>query len=177
MRNIISIFLAICLVSCASNKSKLSNEQQFQKLDSIVSSVNFSISSTVAMPASSDAFRRVSNTGLLGAGNTASNINLVNNPNYLRINGDVVSISLPYYGTITNSNYRNTNTINFNGTYKNYDIKKDRNKNRYVIYFEIKNRTELISFRITLYANLVTNIQLQSTHRSPIQYRGKVIND
>ncbi|NVK52117.1 MAG: DUF4251 domain-containing protein [Flavobacteriaceae bacterium] len=175
MRPIIILFCLLLSVGCATNKQKLSDDQAMQRLDNIISSENFSINSTIAIPTNSSGLSAVSNVGLLGTGNSIGNINLADNPNYIKINNTQVDISMPYYGTQTVASYYASGSIVYKGICKGYTVKKDLRKNRYVVSFNLKHKSESLTFRIYIYSNLRTDIQLQSSHRSPIQYRGMVI--
>ena len=69
---------------------------EVNELKKIISNNNFTFIADTAMPMSIANVKGIEN--LLPPGSNTASINLVNNPNYLRVRNDSLYISLPYFG-------------------------------------------------------------------------------
>jgi hypothetical protein len=145
----------------------------------MVSKKNFEIESNFARPMPSMAFMQVANTNILGPGNTASQINLNNNPNNLTIKGDTISAYFPYFGEVqfggAGYNNANSNGIEFKDVPRDYTMEVNEKKHNIVINFRIedKNRNnEQYNVFITLFRNKRSSIQINSSSRTSIEYSG-----
>ena len=99
MRNrlIILGFMAI-LWSCGSTEDAANASLKNQLLDNLVAQKSFKIESEWAQPMNTNAMNSVASSGLLLPGNSGSNISLIGNPNYLKVEGDTISAYLPFFG-------------------------------------------------------------------------------
>ena len=146
-------------------------------LKELIDTVSFEIVSDWAYPRGTRSINFLSNSGLLPLGSTASQISLISNTNYLRMDGDVVSGYLPFYGEQqVGGGYSTADAgINFEGIPEDLDITEGR-KGSYKIRFKIRSNktTEFYTVFIKLFKDLTTDITINSTHRTSINYRGTV---
>ena len=148
-------------------------------LDRMVAQQEFVINSDWASPMVTTSLNAIANSGLLQPGTTINNISLIGNTNFLKIKGDSVFGYLPYFGERRMSGNYGSNDIgiSFEGLAEEFTVKKDSIKQEYQIYFEIsdkKNSQESYQLRLTLFANLKSRLNVNSSHRTPINYSGIV---
>lgn len=161
----------ILLSSCATAKIVDNSE-----IKQIVSLQTFNLESDAAQPLFTVGMSQIENSGLLGPGNSAGNISLVGNSNFLKIMRDSITSYLPYYGEQRSSvSYGTDNgAIELEGEILNYNSVWDDKKQHYTIRFQAKSNNELFDVRIILYPNLKSYITLSSSARTSITYIGKV---
>ena len=166
--------LLLFVFSCQSTKIT-ATPQQILMLDNLVSSQAFVIESDWALPQTTNSLMAIQNSGLLGPGNSASRISLVGNANELRVDKDIITSKLPYFGEIQSTAGYNgsSNSINFEGKTKDYKVIKNDNSS-YTITFEAKSNSENFNVIIHLYPNLKSEIILNGTKRFSIRYTGVV---
>ena len=159
------------LYNCSSAKIQDSSE-----IKAIVENGHFNIYSQIAQPSATIGLSQLQNSGVLGAGNSASNINLIGNSNFLKIMGDSISSYLPFYGDrYSNAGYGSDDIgIQFKGTMKDYNIIWNDKKQHYKITCKAKSNNEMFDVIVLLYPNLKSYITLSSALRSTITYVGTV---
>lgn len=167
----IYIILFILMTSCAT--TKVIDNNQIKK---IVAQQSFNLESDTAQPLFTVGMSQLENSGLLGPGNSANNISLIGNSNFLKITGDSITSYLPYFGERRASvGYGTDNSaIEFKGVVKEYLAVWNEQKQHYHITFQAKSNNELFDVRMTLYPNLKSYITLSSSTRTSITYVGKV---
>lgn len=163
--------LATILVSCGTTSSTVDSSGEFEALGEMITQKSFEIESDWAMPMANSAMNQIA----ARAGANASRINLIGNPNYLKVEGDSVSADLPYFGERQmGGGYNNDGGgIKFEGVPKNYEVIKNDKKKHYEIRFSVSPGSESFSVTATIFPNLSTSINVSSTQRSPISYQGK----
>ena len=166
--------LAGLMLSCGSS-SKISDGKSKQ-LDDLVSSKHFEILSDRAFPLATSSLNSISNAGLLPPGSSAGQISLIGNSNYLKVLGDSVAVYLPYYGERQmGGGYDSDGAgIEFEGIPTDVEITKDKDKQRYDIRFKMKDDSENFNVTITLFPDLTSMINVNSSQRFPIRYSGAV---
>ncbi len=164
------------LWSCGSTSKTMGANAQTQELDELVSKKHFEIQSDRAMPTATASLNSISNAGLFPPGSSASQVSLIGNSNYLKIMGDSVAVYLPYFGERQMGGGYNKDGpgIKFEGVPKSMEITKDKEKQRYDIRFKMKDDSETFNVNITLFPNLNSIIDLNSSQRFPIRYSGSV---
>lgn len=179
MKHLLIIILLTSLISCGSSKNfTAEQDQEYQTLKDLVRSKDFAIRSTSARPMVSGSLNRVANTGILGAGNSAGNIDISGNSNELKVQGDSVSGYFPYYGEVhSGGGYMGTNHqgIEFNGIPENYKLTENDAKHSVQIEFRIDDKfrnNERYDVFITLFPSNRSTIQITSSNRSTIEYSG-----
>lgn len=163
------------VMSCGSAKT-MGTEAKRQRLDELVSKKSFIIESDRAMPMATNSLNSISNAGLLPPGSSASQISLIGNSNYLKIMGDSIAVYLPYFGERQmGGGYDNDGPgIKFEGIPEDMEINKDEGKQRYDIRFKMTDDSETFNVNVTLYPNLNSMINVNSSQRFPIRYSGEV---
>ncbi len=173
MKKFSIIFLGILMIGCASNNSVVVNTKQGNSVDDLIQNKSFEITSNWAAP-------RAVKLGTLipiGGGSPA-NIAITGTVNYLKLNGDNVNASLPYFGELQNGKGFNTKKtgIVFNGTPEDYTVIYNDKKKFHKVQFKIVEDNEVYNVTVRLYNNLSSRIHVFSTHRSSILYTG-VVNE
>ncbi len=170
------ILLVVVLIGCKTSSKTATSQAQLQYLQELVASKSFRIESNWAMPLMTSSMNSISNAGLFPVGSSGSQINLIGNSNFLRVEGDSVSAHLPYFGERQmGAGYsNNTSAIQFKGVPENYKVVEDEKSDSKEISFNINNKTEGFRVHISLYPDLSSNINVNSTSRFSIRYRGEV---
>ena len=174
MKNIVLVLLiALFLFSCKSSTPSLSAEAS-KELQGWIENRSFEIKSDRANPKVSNGLNPL-NSEVYGAGSNASSINLVGNPNYLRVHQDSVFAHLPFYGTRQRLQLgKNTGAIQLATIVQNYSSLYKEAKNRTAIHFEAKEGSEIYDVNITVFGNGRTTIHVNSSQRSSISYEGNI---
>jgi len=164
------------LISCASTSKTMGTKTESQQLVELVSKKHFEIHSDRAMPMATASLNSISNAGLFPPGSSAGQISLIGNPNYLKVMGDSVAIYLPYFGERQMGGGYNNNGpgIKFEGVPQDMEITKDEENQRSNIRFKIKDGSETFNIDVTLFPNLNSMINVNSSQRFPIRYSGQV---
>ncbi|MFD2914214.1 DUF4251 domain-containing protein [Psychroserpens luteus] len=173
--NVIVFVLSLgLLLNCSSSKTT-ATPTQIAALDQLVYSKSFVIESDWALPQSTNTMMALQNAGFFSAGDSASRISLSGNPNELRLDNENVSSQLPFFGEVqSTSGYNGSdNSINFDGTIKNYRVVKNDNSS-YTIRFDARSHSENFDVIIHLFPNLRSEIILKGAKRFPIRYTGTV---
>ena len=171
------IGILLLLVGCgSSSKSYTVKDRDTTEVDALMENKRFEISSDWAQPQVTNAVAQLGNAGLFPPGSNASNISLIGNTNYFRMDGDQLSGYFPYYGERQmGGGYNNNNTqIEFEGVPLEYEVKRGK-KESYVIRFSINDKnidTENYQVTVEVYPNLSSVIRVFSSHRFPIRYKG-----
>lgn len=172
---LIILFVGV-LMGCGTSSRTARTQAQLKNLQELVASKSFEIESNWAMPLWTSSMNSISNAGLLPVGSSGSQISLIGNSNYLKVEGDSVSAHLPYYGERQmGAGYsNNTSAIQFKGVPENYRVIEDEKSNSKEISFNINNKTESFRVHISLYPDFSSNINVNSTSRFSIRYKGEV---
>lgn len=173
MMKTIYLYLTLVVLICSCATSKTVDNS---RIKDIVAHQAFKLESEMAQPLATIGMSQLQNSGLLGPGNSASNISLIGNSNFLKIKGDSITSYLPYYGERRSSvGYGTDNSaVEFEGEVKNYTAVWNAKKQHYTITFQAKSNNELFDVRLVLYPNLKSYITLSSAARTSITYVGKV---
>lgn len=169
---LVSVFLFNCGTTSKTKTSKVKEDQ----LKSLLADKNFIITSDMALPMMTNSMNSLSNSGLLPPGSAANQISLIGNSNYLKVVGDSVSANLPYFGERQMGGGYNGNKtgIEFSGIPEKWELKQNEKTQRYDLSFKINNSTESFRVSVTLFPNLTTTININSSQRFPIRYSGSV---
>ncbi len=173
----VAVLIAGITISCGSSSKTVSSQAKLQQLEELVNSRSFQIESDWAMPLMTNSMNSISNAGLLPIGSTGNMISLIGNNNFLKMEGDTISAYLPYFGErqMGGGYSNNDNAIQFKGIPRNYEVTEDKKTGSKEISFNINNRTESFRVFISLAPNMSSNINVNSTERFTIRYRGDVV--
>jgi hypothetical protein len=164
------------LGSCGSADKNLATAENSKELEQLITGKTLRFEAEWAQPLVTNSLNRIGNAGLLPAGSTASRINLIGNYNFLLIKGDSVEAHLPYYGERQMAAGYNSsdNGISFKGVAQNMEVSQTEKPLGYRIQFTIPDRTESFQVKVQIYSNLRGVVNINSSHRHPIRYDGKV---
>ncbi|ULC58170.1 DUF4251 domain-containing protein [Flaviramulus sp. BrNp1-15] len=162
----------LTIFSCGTAKNR-ATQSEIEALNKLVENKQFTIESNWAYPQATRAMQQVLNSGLLPPGSNSGGINLIGNPNFLRISGDSITSYLPYFGERQMQvNYGGRDgAIEFEGIMENYEseINKDGSHN---IKFNAASNSENFTVYIKLWPKLKSDIVLNSPSRFTIRYSG-----
>ncbi|QLG46924.1 DUF4251 domain-containing protein [Costertonia aggregata] len=170
------IVLLFIVAGCASKSKVKYSQEQLSQVNEMVSNKKFEINSQRALPLTTNALQSVINAGILLPDSNAGSINLLGNTNHLRMYGDSISIYLPYFGERQLAAAYNNNEIGIqvDSVLEDADIDFNEDRNRYEITFSAEQDMESLNFRLIIFPNLNSTIYVNSSHRNPITYQGKV---
>ncbi|MDY8136092.1 DUF4251 domain-containing protein [Aquimarina sp. 2201CG5-10] len=176
MRYFLILILGMFLmIGCTSSRDLSTQNKEDTAANKPLDISKLSIECDWAYPMISTSLIAIANSGLFPTGSSVNQVNLVGNPNYFRIQGDSISVYLPYFGEQQlGRSYNNRDTsIQFDGIPDSFEIKENTKKNRRILKFGFKYKTESYRAQIILYDdNNRSDITVTSSHRSQIRYRG-----
>ncbi len=175
IQRIITILICCAFISCATKKNSVS-PQELDTLHALIKSKKINIVSHRALPIMSNAMQQVLNTQILGPGNSGSSIDIMSTVNYVKIAGDSISISLPFFGELHSSTATNSNdhSISFEGKLTEFSSTYNDQKKNYKLLIHFKMKRERFKMYITIFPNHTTSISILTSHRSSIGYRGAI---
>ena len=105
-------------------------------------------------------------------------INLITNPNHLKMNQKEASIYLPYFGVAHNSSpaYTNKGAMEIEGTVENYNISVNEKKKQTTVSFRCKAKREVIDFTLTIFSDGNSRLNANSSVRTGMNYDGRTTN-
>lgn len=170
------VLLCLIFLACTTTQKTVLPTSQSRALDDLVAKKAFIIESDRAFPMVTTSMAAISNSGLLGNGNSAGNINLIGNYNYFKIEGDTISADLPYYGERRmGGGYTMDSGIKFKGIPEKYSLTKDDATQQYDVQFQVRGMgTETFMVALKLYPNWNSSITIYSSQRNAIRYQGVV---
>jgi hypothetical protein len=105
---------------------------------------------------------------------SAGRINLIGNPNFIRIKNDSVNLFLPFFGErFSGGGYNSEGGIIYEGLLKDLEVTSD-SKNTQIIKFSTDQNTENLDFIINIYPEGAVNTRVNSSQRSFISYQGDI---
>ncbi|MGB8703463.1 MAG: DUF4251 domain-containing protein [Gillisia sp.] len=157
-RRIINYFLSLLvLVMVLSCGSATTSSQDAGQVSELLNSRHFEIENNWTLPLS------------------GNRINLIGNPNHIRVMGDSVDVFLPYFGVRhSGGGYNSENGIVYKGIARDFNIVAHDTKNIYDLSFKGSQGGESLNFFITVYSNGNTNTSVNSSQRQSISYTGKI---
>jgi hypothetical protein len=172
LKTLLVALVSTVIMSCSSTKVS-GTPEQIEALDNLIAGQSFVIESDWALPQSNRSLVMLQNAGLFAPGDNANRISLIGNPNELKIDNEVVSSKLPYFGEVqTTTGYNGSDSsISFEGEMKDYKVVKNEN-NSYTISFDARSNSENFDVTIHLYPSLRSEIILKGAKRFPIRYTG-----
>lgn len=153
----VTFLLIIFSFSCGTGKqSTRADISNFEELKELVESRQFEIEQEWAQPIS------------------GNQVNLMDNPNFIRFMRDSVQMFLPYFGVRhAGANYGGRDGgIEFEGVPQNLRIKESDKKKNIIIEFEAEEDQEDYNIQIVLFPNGRTSTSVNTSERSSISYRG-----
>ncbi|WP_378174144.1 DUF4251 domain-containing protein [Aquimarina sp. SS2-1] len=173
---VFTLLIGGMLIGCNSTKKTVEPTPKSEALEAMIAKKAFKIESDWMYPLATTSMNVIANSGLLPPGSTVNGISLIGNPNYIKFYGDSIAMDLPFYGErqLPGQYTRNEGGIIFSGIPDQYEVTKDEKKQQHMIKFTVKNNRESYRVTITLFPNWSSDINVNSTHRTSIRYRGTV---
>ncbi len=172
------VLFSIVLIGCSGSKQSISASDK-DSFEAIVNQKEFQFNGEWALPFGTNSLNSVISNLAFRNGTTVGSINLYDKNAYLKINDSIVEASLPYYGERQIGGVFNSQDISlrFEGKPNNFNIVKNDKKERFKITFGIasSNSTEIYQVTMFLFYNKNCSVSINSTHRTPIRYRGKIV--
>ncbi|MEP3371322.1 MAG: DUF4251 domain-containing protein [Maribacter dokdonensis] len=168
------LFVLICCImfGCKSSKTLIDDAHPIHAL---ISSKNFEFSAKSASPMATQSLTAIANSGLLPPGNSVSRIDLNGNGYFLKVFNDSVSANLPYYGERQfGGTYGIADGVKFNGVPSDYEQIFSEDKQKYIINFQISNKTDRYTITMHIFPNKSCLVNVNTTNRNTIQYNGNV---
>ena len=171
------IFFVGIIVGCKSSSNSLSKETISQKVSVLLESKHFNIECSQMYPTNTSSLQAIANAGLIAPGNSVGQINITGSNNYFKIIGDSISVNLPFYGEqqLGGLAYnRNDVGFSFQGIPKEFSESKNIKKNIRILNYTFPNGAESCKAQIRIYSQGSAEINITSSHRSSIRYRGNI---
>ena len=173
--NYINIFLLLILFSgCGASNKVVYSPEELTAFRSLVAGKSFDVQSDWAFPLMTQGLSQLADTGLFMPGSNASRIDLIGNPNHLKVLGDSIAVNLPFFGERRmGGGYGNQdNGIRFEGIPERYTETWEEKKGRSHIAITFKQNTETLQLDLWLFPGGNAQINVNSTHRTSIRYSG-----
>jgi len=169
------IFVGI-LIGCSTASKGILSQAERKQVDRLITQRLYHIESDWALPLMTQGLNAVANAGLFFPGSNASRVDLIGNPNYVKVKGDSIAVYLPYFGERQmGGGYANSDSaIQFEGVPDSYEATWNEKKQRYDIRITMKQKTETFEMNLVLFPNLSCGINVNSSHRFSIRYNGDV---
>lgn len=100
-------------------------------------------------------------------------IDLISNPNYLRIKNDSIFSEMPYFGrAFAGVGYGGSGGLDFKGPVQDFSLTK--NKKDYTIKAKVKDNSDSYTVILTVFFEGNASLTINSVHRNSINYRGSI---
>ena len=175
---VLLVFFSVLLLSCSSTK-QAAEKPTIEDLDALVEQREFTLNAEWAYPLGTAALNTIINSFSAATGNSGNSIYLSGQTAFIKVNGEDIDASLPFYGERRNGNIFNAKDtgVNFKGKPRNLVVEKNDKKKFYTIDFDIDSldsNTELFEVTMKLFHNNDFIVTINSTHRTSMTYRGKI---
>ena len=101
-------------------------------------------------------------------------IDLTTSSNSLKINNVNAIADLPFFGFSQVSSFKGDGGIKFDSENVDYKIEYNDKKQRIIIKFKAKNKVETFDLFLTVYSDTTTTLNVSSSQRDFMSYRGNV---
>lgn len=174
MRALVIVLCGVLLLGCKTSKDLEGSTAQKKALAEMMEDKSYEITTKWAFP--TNGIVTIAHTGLLPVGSNPNSINLMGTDNYIKKDGDSLSIDLPFFGVrqMGGGTYGSDNGIVFSGIPTKYKMTYEEKKQRYKVFFTMRNKQESFNVTMYLFSNHTSEINVVSSHRSPIRYRGSI---
>ena len=163
----VKIAISICLIFALSitvlaqnekneNKNQ-KKERQYREIKTLIQSNKYLFKAMKAIP---------------GKGNM---VDLSNRQNFLKIDGEKATASMPYFGRAYSAGYNTGNGgIDFDGNMENYEVRYNDKKMRVNVNFKIKGKKDNYTCSLTISSRENVSLAITSFNKQAISYRGSI---
>ncbi|MEJ2584250.1 MAG: DUF4251 domain-containing protein, partial [Robiginitalea sp.] len=167
-------FQLLALSSCGTAKEPLSSGT-WDKMEDMVTNRDFRFKARWAEPLQTSSMNRVANAGLIPPGSSVNRIDLTGTANFLKMEGDMVEVQLPYYGERqVNQTYGRAEGVAFEGPATDITTGRNKKKKYYDLDFNLKDKTEVLQCNLRIFSNRRAILTVYSNQRNMIRYVGEV---
>lgn len=180
-----SLILWLCtillLLGCKSTKSSSEKKADLKILETLLNEKDYKIEVTTVYPFVTAATMEALNSiSLANTGNTATRIDVNGDGYYIKFKQDSVTANLPYFGQqrLSSGRYNSDMGVEFQAEPQNYTLTKHKRKDAFVAEFDIRDKhdnVESYEISITFYSNNSVDINIMPSHRTGINYRGRLV--
>ena len=182
MTNLFKIGGLVCILStltyCKTSEMSSSTLLSESKIEKVISNKDFEMQMQWANPLNTMALNSVLQSGLFLPGNNGSQINLIGNGNYFRMQGDTISAYLPFYGERRlGGGFGRNAQIEFKDVVQDLEVRQNNKKKRFELKFSINDMNhpnENYQVYLELYANKRGILNINSSDRTVISYSGTI---
>ncbi|NNJ82481.1 MAG: DUF4251 domain-containing protein [Flavobacteriaceae bacterium] len=169
------VILLLMLTACKTADKGIT-EAEAQQTRDLIAGGNYELTMDWALPLATNAMNQISNANLLPMDSRSGRINLVGTSSYIRSQGDILEVYLPYFGTrqLTVTPGDTNGAIQFEGVPERYEAIYNEKKQLTAISFRMKDENEQYDVNVKVFGNKNVNVYVNSTHRNSIQYTGKL---
>lgn len=169
----------VLMFSCKSSEANAERAKKLSNLEIALNSKDFKIDINTVYPFNTIATTQVLNQITRNTGNTANQI-MINGYDITFKNDSIIG-ELPYYGErqLSSSRYNNHLGIALKGIPQNYSLTKHKKKDAYVVKFNMDDNSDTVetyNVVMTFYTNKMVDINIVSSHRRSISYRGRLVD-
>jgi len=163
----VKIVISICMILALSitvlaqnekneNKSQ-KKERQYREIKTLIQSNKYLFKAIKAIPSK---------------GNM---IDLNSRQNFLKIDEENATASMPYFGRAYSAGYNTGNGgIDFDGTMEDYDVRYNDNKMRVNVNFKIKGKKDNYTCSLAISSLENVSLSITSFNKQAISYRGSI---
>ncbi|TLX78393.1 DUF4251 domain-containing protein [Labilibacter sediminis] len=101
-------------------------------------------------------------------------IDLISNPNYLRLSNDSAKAEMPYFGRAYQSTPGERGGINFDNKVSEKEMEINEKKGRISLSFEVKENNDVFRCQLDIFHSGSASLTVVSNNRQTISYNGNV---
>lgn len=170
MKNLFTYALvALFLVGCKSKDSIAKaeeNQQKQEELRALIDSGEYEFTAQWAYPMRNNLVNLPLDPNL-----SSGQINLLGNPNYIRVKNDSAQIDMPFFGVARSAPYGKSANP-FDGQLKDYNV--EEKKGKFIITFTASDGSQVSNYTITAISKNSVDVSVNSSWRDNISYRGEI---
>lgn len=165
MRKLVILFIAVMTLTNLVGQDKQSKKEQkqakkeveYQKMLSLIKTADYHFEATNANPQS------------------GQQINLIGNPNFLKVKNDTVNADMPFFGrAYSGLAYGGNGGIEFNTELKEYEVVENTKKKSINISFKAQGKNDQYACMLSVSGSGYATLTITSNNRATISYYGNL---
>ncbi len=101
-------------------------------------------------------------------------VNLIGNPNYLRVSNDSVQADMPFFGRAYQATPGERGGIRFDNLAQEYKVEMNEKKQRIAVSFEVREEGKYYQCRLQIGSKESVSLSIISSHLQQISYNGEL---